>query len=344
MKYATMEAFQANLFNIDAIAGFIVQNQKRTGEIPWSHEDKTDAWDMIEALMGMTIGGYYSEAKRGFDWLQNEQLNDGSWYASYKLGKPHETHKDANITSYIAVGAFHHFLVTKDIKFLKNIWNSVKRAIDFTISLQSPSGEIYWAIDPKGNIDKMSLLTGSSSIYMSLKCSLAIAAILNKPAPEWKKSFIELGDAIKNRRYLFNMGKSRFSMDWFYPVLSGALEGKEAQKRIDKYWKKFVVEGMGVRCVSDEPWVTIAETCEFVLSLNAIGNFDLARIVFNWIIDKIYEDGSFWCGFTFPNMVIWPEDKTTWTNAVALMAADALYNLTPANQLFCHNFWQQKNI
>ena len=31
------------------------------------------------------------------------------------------------------------------------------------------------------------------------------------------------------------------------------------------------MDGLGVRCVSDRPWVTAAETCELVLTLDAIG-------------------------------------------------------------------------
>jgi hypothetical protein len=38
-------------------------------------------------------------------------------------------------------------------------------------------------------------------------------------------------------------------------------------------------------------------------------------------------------------MVIWPEDRLTWTNAVVLMAADALYEMTPAGRLFSHQVW-----
>jgi hypothetical protein len=72
-----------------------------------------------------------------------------------------------------------------------------------------------------------------------------------------------------------------------------------------------------------------------------MGNSRLAEIVFNWIFDKRYDDGSYWCGFTCPDMTIWPEDKITWTNAVALMAFDALYHLTPASGLFRHEWWQQ---
>jgi hypothetical protein len=39
-------------------------------------------------------------------------------------------------------------------------------------------------------------------------------------------------------------------------------------------------------------------------------------------------------------MVLWPEERITWTNAVVLLAADALFNLTPAAGLFRHHFWK----
>jgi hypothetical protein len=158
--------------------------------------------------------------------------------------------------------------------------------------------------------------------------------------PAWKEALIKLGNAIKYKPYLFNMTKSRYSMDWFYPVLCGVLTGDDAKRRIDKFWNKFVVHGRGVRCLSDHPWITIAETSELALTLSAMGNQTLSEIVFNWIQDKMYEDGTYWCGFTFPDLVIWPEEKITWTNAVGLMAADALYNLTAGGRLFSHEFWK----
>ena len=128
-------------------------------------------------------------------------------------------------------------------------------------------------------------------------------------------------------------------MYWFYPVLSGALVGLDAEKRIEKQWDKYVVKGMGVRCVSDNPWVTIAETAELILALEAVGKIDLAKKVFSWIQNCTYKDNTFWCGYTFPDKTIWPEDKISWTNAVVMMAADALYSLTPASNLFSHNSW-----
>jgi len=326
--------------DVDGIATLIATTQLPSGEIPWCEGQKTDPWDHVEAAMGLTIGGYLTEAQRAFEWMAHMQLEDGSWYSAYLQGVPQDKTRDANLSSYIAVGVFHYYLITGDLAFLKEMWKPVSAGINFALSLQASSGEIYWAISPEGNVDEMALLTGSSSIYMSLKCALAVAKVLGQPAPGWVSAFHKLGLAIKHKPHLFNMTKSRFSMDWFYPILAGVLTGSDAQKRIEKYWKKYVVEERGVRCVFDKPWVTIAETSELSMALAAMGNLELANIVFSWISDWRYADGSYWCGFTFPDLIIWPEEKITWTNAVALMAADALYNLTVAGQIFSHRFWQ----
>ncbi len=323
--------------DIDAVAEAIAAAQRPDGEIPWCSGERSDPWDHVEAAMGLTVGGRIASARRAFDWLADRQLPDGSFHAAYRDGEPLEWRRDPNMTAYLAVGVYHHFQVTGDRRFLSRMWGPVSRAVDFALSLQAPGGEIQWSVNPDGRIDPMALLTGSSSIFMSLKCALAIAAELGRSRPGWEAGRRRLAEAIADRPHLFNMTKSRYSMDWFYPVLSGAVTGEAARRRLDRSWKKFVIRGQGVRCVSDQPWVTVAETAELCLTLSAVGNATLAQIVFGWILDRRYEDdGSYWCGFTFPDMVIWPEERMTWTNGVVLMAADALYGLTPASTLFSH--------
>ncbi len=327
------------VLDIDAVAGRIAKTQKKNGEIPWHSAGKTDPWDHVESAMGLSIGGYFKEARRAYAWIKKMQIADGSWYAAYQDGSPMDQTHDTNMSSYIAVGVWHYYLITRDVDFIKEMWETVHAAMEFTIRMQAPGGEIYWARNREGVIDPMALLTGSSSVYMSLKCALAVCGELGLKRPAWKTALLRLEEAIRHRPHLFNMTKSRFSMDWFYPILCGALGNEPARERIDKYWKKFVVEGQGVKCVSDEPWVTVAETAEFILALAAMGRRDLAEIIFTWISEKRFEDGSYWCGFTVPDMIVWPEEKITWTNAVLLLAADALYHLTPASRIFYHKAW-----
>jgi hypothetical protein len=323
----------------EEVAGLIAKTQRPSGEIPWSDGDKTDPWDHVEAAMGLGIGGFVEEARKAFRWMAREQLEDGAWYASYRDGKPEDRTRDTNMTAYIAVGVFHHYLLTRDRRFLREMWETVHPAMEFALSLQNHTGEIFWAMSPEGKVDPMALLTGCSSIYMSLKCSLAMARELGVRKPAWEEALRSLGAAVRNRPALFNMTKSRFSMDWFYPILCGAVTGEAAQARVDKYWKKFVVKDRGVRCVSDQPWITMAETSELCIALAAMGNHKLSEIVFGLIQEDRYEDGSYWCGYTFPDRTVWPEEKLTWTNAAVLLAADALYHISPAGDMFSHRFW-----
>ncbi len=326
--------------DIKALAASIANEQLESGEIPWHRGGKTDPWDHVEAAIGLTIGGYHEHARRAFEWLASTQLEDGSWYSAYKSGVPEDLTRESNMSSYIAVGVFHHYLITRDRAFLEYIWPTVRAGVDFAVDLQAIGGEVYWARSPQGDVDPKALLTACSSIFMSLKCALVLALLLGESRPRWQNALQRLGDALRYRPHLFDRTKSRYSMDWFYPVLSGAVTGFEAKKRVERSWNKFVVEGLGVRCVSDNPWVTIAESSELILTLAAMGEYTKAEKLLGWIGDKRYDDGTYWCGFTFPDMVIWPEERLTWTDAAVMMATDAVYHITPASQLFNHSFWE----
>ncbi|RLC06169.1 MAG: phenyltransferase domain-containing protein [Deltaproteobacteria bacterium] len=329
----------SDTLNIDSVVSFIVTLQKGTGDIPWHTDGKTDPWDLVETIMGLNIGKRFDASYLAFEWLRNIQNSDGSCYSSYINGKPGDRTCETHMAAYISVGLFHTWLMNKDTAFLELMWPTMEKGINYALSLQTKSGEIYWAKSPEGKVDPMSLLTGASSIFMSLKCALTIAGILGKRKISWETAFEKLGKSIREDIHHYNVSKSRFSMYWFYPILSGALTGEKAERRIEKYWNKYVIEGQGARCVSDQPWVTIAETSELVLALNGMGCVEKANIVFSWIQDRIYDDKTYWCGYTYPDMVIWPEEKISWTNAVVLMAADAVYGLTPASGLFCHKSW-----
>ncbi len=329
----------SSVLNINSVAGFIASLQTESGDIPWHTGGKTDPWDLVESIMGLNIGGFYRESCRAFEWLKSIQNPDGSWYSSYVEGVPQDRTCETHMACYLAVGLFHTYLILRDTSLLAHHWEALEKGVEFALDLQTPTGEIYWAKSPAGKTDPMSLLSGSSSIFMSLRCALAVAAILGEEKPSWERAFDRLGHSLQENKHVYNVSKSRFSMYWFYPILSGAVRGAQAQARIDKYWHKYVIEGQGVRCVSDQPWVTIAETSELVLALDAMGSKQKARMVFSWIQDRVYEDKTFWCGYTHPDMVIWPEEKISWTNAVALMAADALYGLTPASRIFDHGSW-----
>ncbi len=323
--------------DVDLTAAYVLKTQKNSGEIPWSAGGKTDPWDHVECAMGLTVAGYHGAARKAYEWSFSVQNPDGSWWSEYRNGAPAvASHKDANMTAYVAVGVYHYYLATGDDDFLAEAWPSVRRAIDFTLGLQEITGEIKWAKRKDGSISHRALLTGSSSIYKSLTCAIAIARIMEKDTSAWGLAQQRLGNAIAEAPHLFDQSKSAFAMDWYYPVLSGAIMGPAAAKRIKQSWETFVMAGWGVRCVADKAWVTMAETSELVITLAAMGNLSAAETVFKWMQDKKYDDGAFWTGVTYPEQVVYTQEKTSWTSAAVLLAADVLYDLCPASGLFRH--------
>ena len=123
-------------------------------------------------------------------------------------------------------------------------------------------------------------------------------------------------------------------MDWYYPVLGGAVRGQDADRRMAAGWDTFVVPGLGVRCVSDEPWVTAAETCELVIALNACGMHDQALDVFASVQHLRHQDGSYWTGWQFANQAPFPRERSSWTAAAVVLAADALTGFSGGAGIF----------
>ena len=85
----------------------------------------------------------------------------------------------------------------------------------------------------------------------------------------------------------------------------------------------------------EQPWVTIAETCELVMALLAAGDHARAVEVYSWLQQWRTSDGSYWTGYQLVEDLLWPDEKPTWTAGAILLAADALTKHTAASGLFC---------
>lgn len=323
-----------------ATVEYILNSQEESGAIPWFLGHHLDPWDHVEAAMGLTIGGEYGAAERAYRWLQKAQLDDGSWWASYKEGQRDtegEQRRESNFVAYVATGVWHHYLITADKQFMQDMWLTVEKAVDFVLSLQTEHGDIHWAVRANGSPREDALVTGCSSIYKSLECAHNIAVTLGIHRPEWLAARELLGDALRKKPERFDRtweSKARYSMDWFYPVLTGVFSGQQAQARLQERWSEFVKEGMGVRCTSDEPWVTVAESCELTMALLAAGDHARAVELYSWLHQWRDDGGAFWTGYQFIEDIMWPEERPTWTSGAILLAADALTHYTPASQLF----------
>lgn len=325
---------------------FIVDNQLPSGEIPWYKGGHTDPWDHIESAMGLSIGGEIVAAEKAYHWLKVTQLIDGSWWATYRDGKmSNPIHRDSNFIAYVATGVWHHFLITQDKNFLQRMWPVVDRAIAFVLSLQAASGEIKWAINLFGKTENEGLYAGCCSIYKSLGCASEIAQVLGHTREHWRVARQKLLDALHSRPALFNSNQAQqksYSMYWFYPVLTGVLKGEQAREHINNYWSCYVVDQLGCLCLIGEPWVTIAESCELTMALLAAGERDKAVTLFGWLHQWRDKQGVYENGYQMQEKCFWPEEKTTWTSAGVLLAADALTDHTGASDLFKNHLAREK--
>ena len=310
----------------------IAATQEPSGAIPWSDGGHTDPWDHIENAMALTAAGLLGPARAAFEWSRRTQRPDGTWPIQLRDGVVEDPNSDSNFCAYIATGVWHHILVTDDRRFAEAMWPVVAKAIDFVLELQGSTGEIAWARSPAGIADE-ALLTGCASIHHSIRCALALADYIGVPQPEWEVAVGRLGHAIAHHPEVF-VTKDRWSMEWYYPVLGGALRGSQAQARIDERWDDFVVEGLGIRCVDDRPWVTGAETCELVMALEALGDRERAHQQFSAMHHLREDDGSYWTGLVYSDGKRWPVERTTWTGAAVILAADALSSTTPGCGIF----------
>jgi hypothetical protein len=311
--------------------------QEPDGAIPWTTGQHTDVWNHVEAAMALLVAGRAEAVDRAWAWVRRTQRDDGSWAMKYSAGEVEDAGGETNMAAYVAVGLWHHWLVRRDPAFVRSLWPTVRRALDFVCALQVPFGGIAWAQawtgSGPGPVDPDALLAGSSSIHHSLRAGLSLADLLDDPQPGWELAAGRLGHALREHRGEF-LDKSTFSMDWYYPVLGGAVRGRAGHDLLASRWDEFVVPGLGVRCVDTDPWVTGAETCELALALEAVGDRDGATRLFVDAQRLRDHDGAYWTGYVYPADAHWPGEHTTYTAAAVLLAHDALTDSTGGADVF----------
>ncbi|MCF6745565.1 prenyltransferase [Blastococcus sp. KM273128] len=312
---------------------WIAGEQRRDGSLPWFAGGQLDPWDSVEAAMALDLGGEHARAAAAYRWLAGRQRADGSWAAEYRDGAETAPAAESNHAGYLAVGLWHSWLTTGDEELVTGVWPAVRAGLDLVTRMQLPGGAVSWALRPDGTPDDLALLTGNASLFQALRCGLALAELAGEAQPDWELAVADLGTALRGRPGAF-ADRSRYSMDWYYPVLGGAVTGEAARDRLAAGWDAFVVPGLGIRCVADRPWVTGAETCELALALVVAGQRDAALEQVAAMQHLRDHDGAYWTGFVYPDDARWPVERTTWTAAAVLLAADALCGASPASGLF----------
>jgi hypothetical protein len=331
---------------LEPSASYIADVQREDGLIPWYADGPADPWDHVESAMGLSVAGRTDAAERAYEWLAGSQHDDGGWWAAYgaeeSAASDHEgedPRKETHRAAYAAVGVWTHYRVTGDRSFLAEHWPTVRDAVEFALAQQADTGEIYWTVDEDGEPHEDALVSGCASVYKSLAAAAGVADRLGRPdrRDRWLDARARLGTALREHPGRFDRtweSKSRYAMDWYYPVLCGAVRGDRARERLDRGWDRFVEPGLGCRCVADEPWVTVAESCELALALAAVGRRDRAREVSEWQFQWTDDEGVFWTGYQLEDEEFWPGERPTWTGGAALLAGDALARRTGACDVF----------
>lgn len=318
-----------------ATAHSIAALQLPNGMIPWYKDGHCDPWNLVETAMALDVMGLHAEARQAYKWLAGVQRADGSWHNYFTSDLTIEDPKlDTNVCAYIGTGVWHHWLSTNDEAFVLHMWPTVKKALNWVLGMRRKDGAVVWAREVDATPWSYALLTGSSSIRHALHCGANLGVLANDPQPEWRAAADVIDHLINTDQSLFEP-KERWAMDWYYPVLTGSITRADAKTRLLAHWDKFVIDGKGVRCVSDEDWVTAAETAECSLAHSAIGEVERAKDLLAWTSAHRTECGAYITGIAYPDRIVFPADEcSAYTGAAVILAADAIAQGTPASTVF----------
>jgi len=315
-------------------AQHLLRLQHASGAIAWFPGGHSDPWNHVEAAMALTATGHLDAARAAYEWLARHQRRDGSWFNYYVDAWVSSRRIDTNVTAYVATGLWHFVQATGDRDQVRHWWPMLDRAMTFVIGAQRVDGTVAWSYDERGAREPYALLTGSSSIFLSLECAVRVADLLGYDRPEWGVALSRLGHAVAHHQDDF-APKAAFAMDWYYPVLTGAVRGDEAHGRLRQRWGDFLLDDHGVRCVTTNDWVTAAETAEFTLTLDALGRRDEARATLASTLAHRTSSGEYLTGWVYPQRVTFPTDETSsYSTAAVLLATDALADTSAASSLF----------
>jgi hypothetical protein len=317
-------------------AAHLTRLQRPNGMIPWFPGGHCDPWNHVETAMALDVAGCHAEAFAAYRWLVATQLPNGAWHNYYRYdGGVEEAKLDTNVVAYIATGVWHHWLCTQSKADVAALWPTVERALTWVLGHRRDDGLVLWAVEvDDARTWDYALLTGSSSIAHALICGDQLGRVLGHRRPSWVRAADTIIDTIVNRPEAFEP-KDRFAMDWYYPVLSGAMDVSAGKARLADGWSTFVMDGLGTRCVSDEPWITASETAETAIAFATIGDFDTATDLLRWTRSHRRDDGSYWTGIVYPDGVVFPfEEHTAYTAAAVILAADSITGASPAAHVF----------
>ena len=180
--------------------------------------------------MALDVAGLHHEAEDAYEWLADAQRPDGS-LAQLLLARRQRRgdqarHQRVRLHRHRRVAPLAVHVGPR----LPRPPVADRRAGARLGAAAAPAdGLVLWAVEADGTRPwDYALLTGSSSIQHALRCGRALADVVGEPRPEWDDAADAIVAAIAERPDAFEP-KERWAMDWYYPVLTGALDGRGGQ-------------------------------------------------------------------------------------------------------------------
>lgn len=306
---------------------WIEKNQSSSGMIYWDEKKNFDAWDHFECLTALAILGRKDSFLKGLNWFLDNLSKDSQIFSLYKGEKVTHNYYELHHAIYFSVPLLQGFYIFEEIELLKKNFDPLKKIVEKTINSRDNYGFFYWA-EKDGEFQDNSLISATSSIYLSLKASIEIYKFLKKDTKLLEDIIKSIEQQFTGDMSRFNrdgVDRSRFSMDAYYPYLAGI--NLDNQTLLDSL-SDFYVPGMGIKCVKEEPWVTFAESSEAIISLIRVGEIEFAKKIMSEIENFKNKEGIFPTGYQFSEKIFWPDERSTWTNAAYIIAKDCLYDLT----------------
>ena len=307
--------------------------QQHDGAIGWP-DGHVDAWNHVECVMALSACGLRDAARRGYDWLRAAQRPDGSWPKRWADGSVIDDSAESNHAAYPAVGVWQELQVTRDEAFAARMWPVVRDGIEFALGLQLPRGEIIWRRGADGTPGDYALLTGCSSMYQACAAPSRWPTTSASRSPTGSSRPASSGTWWPVTR---RPSPTRAGSRWTGTTRCSAARcgAPRRGERLAAGWDTFVVPGLGIRCVSDQPWVTGAETCELAIALDAIGDRSRALDLFAQIQHLRDPSGSLLDRLAVRQPgPLPPNEQSSWTSAAVILAADTLSGATGGSGMF----------
>jgi|TARA_B110000977_G_scaffold180450_1_gene240100 hypothetical protein len=317
---------------------WIIHNQLIDGSIPWDEKGKCDSWDHSECLIALAIYEEWDAFDRGVEWFFSNLNSEGLIYSEFSKQKPTQLNYQSHHAPYIALPLLQRYLIDQKSENLDKYLPQLTTIFSSLLSFMDEDGMYHWSKDNDGYSDN-SLITASMSIAISVQAYSAIIKILKIDSEDshYEKDFkLGLLEDLKNlldKSFWANseipwarfdrdgIDRSRFSMDFFYQSL--------ARVNLDKDFFKlglehFYVQNLGIKCVEEEPWVTMAESSECIIATFLNYDKSLAIKMFDDILKFQNKDGIFPTGYQYKLDILWPNEQSTWTNAALIIAGNVI--------------------